>query len=194
MDAIDKKMQDVEYKLISRADALSDDKYFRDAISALHEFHLAERRDRGRRAATWRARGDYGPTETGTALVLDLERQLQAVQAEYKSLMDKDVPAYNKSITGSGVAPLQTTGAPPPPAPPGWPRRRKLAIREAGAGSYGAPTLSHRSLLTLRQLLVYTETDAISLVSYSPQPASRPEQSLGHPPFSAHFGNFQTNA
>ena len=28
MDAIDKKMQDVEYKMITRAEALSDDKYF----------------------------------------------------------------------------------------------------------------------------------------------------------------------
>ena len=61
--------------------------------------------------------GDYGPTETGTGLVLDLEKQLQAVQVEYKGLMDKDVAGYNKSIAGSGVAPLQTTGAPPPPAP-----------------------------------------------------------------------------
>ena len=29
--------------------------------------------------------------------------------------MEKDVPAYNKSISGSGVAPLKTTGAPLPP-------------------------------------------------------------------------------
>src|SRR5438105_9423750 len=31
MDAIDKKMQEVEYQLITRADALSDDKYFQTA-------------------------------------------------------------------------------------------------------------------------------------------------------------------
>ena len=48
--------------------------------------------------------------------MLDLEKQLQAVQAEYKSVMEKDVPAFNKQIEGSGLAPLKTTGAPPPPA------------------------------------------------------------------------------
>ena len=59
--------------------------------------------------------GDWGPTETAIGLVLDLERQLQAVQAEYKTLMEKDVAAYNQSIAGSGLEPLKTTGAPPPP-------------------------------------------------------------------------------
>ena len=38
------------------------------------------------------------------------------MQAEYKSLMEKDVPAYNQAIAGSGLDPLKTTGAPPPPA------------------------------------------------------------------------------
>ncbi len=60
--------------------------------------------------------GDWGPTETAIGLVLDLEKQLAAVQAQYKSVMEKDVPAYNRQITGSGLDPLKTTGAPPPPA------------------------------------------------------------------------------
>jgi hypothetical protein len=59
--------------------------------------------------------GDYPPTETAYGLVLGLEKQLQAVQAQYKTLLDKDVDAYNKSITGSGLKPLPTTGAPPAP-------------------------------------------------------------------------------
>jgi hypothetical protein len=47
--------------------------------------------------------------------VLDLEKQLKAVQTEYKNLLDKDVAAYNKSVAGSGVPPLPTSGAPAPP-------------------------------------------------------------------------------
>ena len=39
------------------------------------------------------------------------------MKGEYKSVMEKDVPAYNKQIEGNGLAPLKTTGAPPPPAP-----------------------------------------------------------------------------
>jgi hypothetical protein len=114
MDSIDKKMQDVEYKLISRAEALSDDKYFQTQYKLYMNF-LWLSGEIGGGAGDVAGSGDYGPTETGTGLVLDLEKQLQAVQVEYKGLMDKDVAAYNKSIAGSGVAPLQTTGAPPPP-------------------------------------------------------------------------------
>ena len=115
MDGIDKKMQEVEYKLISRADALSDDKYFITQYQLYMNF-LWLSGEIGGGAGDVAGSGDYGPTETGVGLVLDLEKQLKTVETEYKSLLDKDVAAYNKSITGSGLPPLPTTGAPPPPA------------------------------------------------------------------------------
>jgi photosystem II stability/assembly factor-like uncharacterized protein len=113
--AIDKKLQDVEYKLITRADALSDDKYFQTAYNLYQNF-IWLNGEIGTGAGDVQGTGDWGPTETAVGLVLDLERQLAAVQAEYKSVMEKDVPAYNQVIGGSGLKPLQTTGAPPPPA------------------------------------------------------------------------------
>ena len=39
--------------------------------------------------------------------MFDLERQLQAVQAECRSLLEKEIPAYNKTI-GGGLTPLKT--------------------------------------------------------------------------------------
>ena len=116
MDAIDRKMQDVEYKLISRFDALSDDKYFVGAYKLYLNF-IWLNGEIGSGAGDVAGSGDYGPTETSIGLVLDLERQLQAVQTEYKRLMEQDVPAYNASVSGTSVAPLQLTGAPAPPAP-----------------------------------------------------------------------------
>ncbi len=62
---------------------------------------------------------DYGPTETSIGLVLGLEKELAAVQAEYKNLMEREVPAYNRSIAGSALTELKTTGAPRPPQPSG---------------------------------------------------------------------------
>ena len=118
MDAIDQKMQDVEYKMITRAEALSDDKYYVTQYKLYLNF-LWLSGEIGGGAGDVAGNGDYGPTETATAMVLDLEKQLQAVEAEYKGLMDRDVAAYNKSIEGSGLAPLKTTGAPPPPPPRG---------------------------------------------------------------------------
>jgi len=114
MDSIDQKLQDVEYKMITRADALSDDKYFQTAYKLYQNF-IWLNGEIGTGAGDVAGTGDWGPTETAIGLVLDLEKQLQAVQVEYKSVMEKDVPAYNQAISGSGLSPLKTTGAPPPP-------------------------------------------------------------------------------
>ena len=104
----------MEYKLITRADALSDDKYFQTAYNLYQNF-IWLNGEIGTGAGDVAGSADYGPTETAIGLVLDLERQLQAVQAEYKGVMEKDVPAFNRQIQGSGLDPLKTTGAPPPP-------------------------------------------------------------------------------
>ena len=118
MDDINKKMQEVEYQLITRADALSDDKYFQTAYKLYQNF-LWLNGEIGTGAGDVQGSADYGPTETAIGLVLDLEKQLAKAQSDYKKLMDVDVPAYNQSISGSGIAPLKTTGAPPPPTRPG---------------------------------------------------------------------------
>jgi hypothetical protein len=114
LDAIDKKMKAVELKLVTESEMLSDDKYFpeRDQLYLTLIWLNAEIGGGGGDVS---GTGDYGATETDTALVLEQERQLQAVQTEYKNLMDKDIPAYNQGITGTGLAPLKTTGAPPAP-------------------------------------------------------------------------------
>jgi photosystem II stability/assembly factor-like uncharacterized protein len=116
--AIDRKMQDVEFQLISRADAMSDDKFFITANKLYLNF-IWLNAEIGTGGGDVAGTADYGPTETGIALVLDLERQLAKVKAEYKRVMDRDVPDFNKSIEGSPLKPLKTTGAPaPPPLPP----------------------------------------------------------------------------
>ena len=114
MAAIDGKLQEVEYKLISRAEALSDDKYFTTAYRIYMNL-IWLNGEIGTGAGDVAGTADFAPTETAIGLVFDLERQIQSVQAEYRGLMDKDVPAYNQSIAGSGLEPLKTTGAPPPP-------------------------------------------------------------------------------
>lgn len=114
MNDIDKKMKAVELKLITESDMMSDDKYYPEQYQ-LYMNLIWLNGEIGNGAGDVAGSGDYGPTETDTALVLDLERQLEAVKTQYKSLMDKDVPAYNQAVSSSGVAPLKTTGAPPAP-------------------------------------------------------------------------------
>lgn len=114
LDAINQKLKEVEYKLITRADALSDDKYFQTAYNLYQNF-IWLNGEIGTGAGDVAGSADYGPTETALGLVFDLEKQLKAVQAEYKNVMEKDVPAFNQQIQGSGLDPLKTTGAPLPP-------------------------------------------------------------------------------
>jgi hypothetical protein len=114
MDDIDKKLQAVEYQLITRADALSDDKYFQTA-DKLYLNLIWLNGEIGTGAGDVAGTADYGPTETAVGLVLGLEKELQNVQAQYQSMMTTDVPAYNRAIEGSGLKPLKTDGAPPPP-------------------------------------------------------------------------------
>src|ERR1017187_9906943 len=115
LDGINQKLKEVEYKLITRADALSDDKYFQTAYNLYQNF-IWLNGEIGTGAGDVARSGDYGPTETAIGLVFDLEKQLKAVQEEYKGVMEKDVPAFNQQIQASGLAPLKTTGAPLPPA------------------------------------------------------------------------------
>jgi photosystem II stability/assembly factor-like uncharacterized protein len=111
---MNKKLELIEYQLITRADALSDDKYFQTAYNLYQNF-LWLNGEIGTGAGDVQGSGDWGATETAIGLVLDLEKTLEKVKAEYKTAMEKDVPAYNKSIEGTGLKPLPTTGAPPPP-------------------------------------------------------------------------------
>src|SRR5262245_13486843 len=111
---ITKKLEDVEYQLITRADALSDDKYFQTAYNLYQNF-LWLNGEIGTGAGDVQGSGDWGATETTIGLVLDLEKTLEKVKGEYKTVMEKDVPAYNKAVQGTGLKPLATTGAPAPP-------------------------------------------------------------------------------
>ena len=46
-----------------------------------------------------------GRTETSNTLVFQLEKHLDEVKAEYQRLMSEDVPAYDRAIAGSRIAP-----------------------------------------------------------------------------------------
>ena len=40
-----------------------------------------------------------------------IEKDLAAAKAEYRTLMDKDVPAFNRALAASGITPV-AAGAP----------------------------------------------------------------------------------
>jgi photosystem II stability/assembly factor-like uncharacterized protein len=113
LDDFDKKIQDVEYRLISRSEALSDDKYFVEAYKVYMNF-LWLNQVIGTGGGDTAGSADFGPTETAVGLVADLEKELQDVQIAFRALIDKGVPAFNGSVAGWKIPALKLTGAPAP--------------------------------------------------------------------------------
>jgi hypothetical protein len=105
LDAIDRKLQDVEFQLISHSDALSDDKDSEAARLYLNFLWL--NLSLGSGTGKYAGGADYAPTETALSMAHDLETQLHGVEGQYKKLMDDDIPAYNRAAPGLGLPPLR---------------------------------------------------------------------------------------
>jgi photosystem II stability/assembly factor-like uncharacterized protein len=115
VEEMDKKIQDVEYKLVSKALTTSDDKYFVSAYKIYFNL-LWLNGEVGPGAGDVAGGADYGPTDTSKSLLEMIEKDLTAAKAEYKTLMEKDVPGFNRSLAEKGVTPLAAT-MPPAAAP-----------------------------------------------------------------------------
>ena len=102
---MDKKMQSVEYKLVSKALTTSDDKYFISAYKIYFNLMWLNG-EAGTGAGDVAGAADYGPTDTARQLLQNIETDLAAAKAEYQSLMTKDVPAFNKSLVANGLTPV----------------------------------------------------------------------------------------
>jgi hypothetical protein len=120
VDEMDKKMQDVEYKLISKSDRTSDDKYYVEAYKLYLNF-IWLNGEVGTGAGDVAGGADFRPTEASLGVLEMLETELAKAQADYRNLMEKEVPAFNRLVAEKGITPLAVSGSSESPAP----RRRQ---------------------------------------------------------------------
>jgi len=104
-EEMDQKMQNVEYKLVSKALTTSDDKYFISAYKIYFNL-IWLNGEVGTGAGDVAGGADYKPTDTALGLTDMIEKDLATAQTEYRTLIDKDVPAFNRSLAASGVTPI----------------------------------------------------------------------------------------
>jgi formiminotetrahydrofolate cyclodeaminase len=104
-DEMDQKLQTVEYKLVSKALTTSDDKYFISAYKIYFNL-IWLNGEVGTGAGDVAGGADYKPTDTSLELTTMIEKELAAAKIEYRSLIDKDVPAFNRSLAANGVTPI----------------------------------------------------------------------------------------
>lgn len=107
---MDKKMQDVEYTLIARVEANSDDKYYVSAYKVYLNLTWLNA-EIGTGGGDVAGGADFAPTDTDMSLLAADEKDLAAASEKYHELMDKEFPAFNHSLSESGVASLPSAAA-----------------------------------------------------------------------------------
>ena len=102
--AMDKKLFDVEAKLLEPAQMTSDDKYFQQAYRVYMNL-IWLNGEVGPGAGDVSGGADFPPTDTSVNMMETIEKDLNTAKSDYKQLMDRDVPAFNRAV-GSAMTPL----------------------------------------------------------------------------------------
>ncbi len=104
IEAMDKKLYDVETKILEPAQMTSDDKYFQQAYRVYMNL-IWLNGEVGPGAGDVSGGADFPPTDTSVGVMEGIEKDLGNIKTDYKRLMDEDVPAFNRSLT-AGMTPL----------------------------------------------------------------------------------------
>ncbi len=110
LEAMDQKMQNVEYKLISRGEALSDDKYY-SVAEKIYLNLIWLNGEVGTGAGDVAGGVDHPPTDTAVALLQIIEKDLTSAQSDYQKLMGADLPGFNRALLEKGMTPVVSTNA-----------------------------------------------------------------------------------
>jgi photosystem II stability/assembly factor-like uncharacterized protein len=96
---LNKKILEVELKLVSRSEMLSDDKYFPEAYKVyMNLIWLSGGVGMG--ASDEAGSIDYRPTDTQMKVLELIEKDLGAAAAAFDNLISTTIPAFNKLMTG----------------------------------------------------------------------------------------------
>jgi hypothetical protein len=97
---IDRKMLDVELRLLSRTDLHSDDKWYVEPYK-LYMSLIWLGGEIGSGAGDVAGGADNRPTDASLAWLASLERELVEARAAYRRLLEVDVPAFNRATAGA---------------------------------------------------------------------------------------------
>jgi photosystem II stability/assembly factor-like uncharacterized protein len=101
---MDKRLLDVESKILEPAQMTSDDKYFQQAYRIYMNL-IWLNGEIGPGAGDVSGGADFAPTDTSVNVMESIESDLSRVKSDYTTLMDRDVPAFNRTL-GGAITPL----------------------------------------------------------------------------------------
>jgi photosystem II stability/assembly factor-like uncharacterized protein len=103
---LNRQILDVEMKLVSRSEMLSDDKYFPEAYKVyMNLIWLSGGVGMG--ASDEAGSIDYKPTDTQMQVLQAIEKDLAAAKAGFDSLVSTTLPAFNKKMAGAAVVKVE---------------------------------------------------------------------------------------
>jgi len=109
LEAMNKKILDVELQLVSRSEMLSDDKYFPEAYKAyMNLIWLSGGVGQG--ASDEAGSIDYKPTDTQLKVFTQIEGDVEKAQGGFLRLQRTELPAFNQQMTGK-IPPIRDTRA-----------------------------------------------------------------------------------
>lgn len=111
--AADQQMQDVEYELLSKALAATDDKTYISAWKVYYNLMWLSA-EIGSGAGDVAGGINYPPTDTEYQLVKDIEQKLAKAEDDYRTLITKEIPAFNHTLISHNITPISDAGSPQP--------------------------------------------------------------------------------
>jgi photosystem II stability/assembly factor-like uncharacterized protein len=111
LETVDKKMQTVEYKFISPAEALSDDKYY-SVADKIYLNLIWLNAEVGTGGGDVAGGVGYGPTDTSQAVLQMIEKDLASAETDYRALMERDVQDFNRFLADHHMTPITASNPP----------------------------------------------------------------------------------
>jgi hypothetical protein len=103
--AIDQKLLDVELQLVSKTEMYSDDKWYVEPYKVYQNLiWLNGVVNSG--AGDVAGGADNRPTDASVGVLDGLSKELNTAKAAYRSVFDRDVPAFNRTAASLGLKPL----------------------------------------------------------------------------------------
>jgi len=109
VEEMDKKLQSVEYKLVSPSEVNSDDKYYVEAYKVYLNL-IWLNAEVGTGGGDVAGGANFAPTDTSLELLQSLETELHEAVAEYKKLSDDELPKFNRTLTDNHLAAIVADG------------------------------------------------------------------------------------
>jgi len=99
---LDRKLMDVELMLITRTEMHSDDKWYVEAYRVYMNLVWLNGVI-GSGAGDVAGGADFRPTDASLEILAMLEKELAAAQRAFNTVMEKDVPAFNRAHAGAAI-------------------------------------------------------------------------------------------